>query len=159
MRPVRELIERLGDSDASVLVTGESGTGKEVRGPALIHAWTPRAPRAVRRRSTARALPEALLESELFGHEKGAFTGAIARTTGLFERGRRRHAVPRRDRRHAAAAAGEAAARRSQEREFDARRRRRNDDPVDVRVIAATNRDLEAGGRRPAASARTSTTA
>jgi DNA-binding NtrC family response regulator len=70
-------------SDSRVLVTGESGTGKEVIAD-LIHAWSPRAPRPLLKVNCA-AIPENLLESELFGHEKGAFTGAAGRRIGRFE--------------------------------------------------------------------------
>jgi DNA-binding NtrC family response regulator len=70
-------------SDSRVLITGESGTGKEVIAD-LIHAWSPRAQRPLLRVNCA-AIPENLLESELFGHEKGAFTGAAGRRIGRFE--------------------------------------------------------------------------
>jgi DNA-binding NtrC family response regulator len=83
MRHVQELVQTVSQSDATVLVTGESGTGKEVVARA-IHAASPRRynPMVV---VNCGALPEGILESELFGHEAGAFTGARARHKGKFE--------------------------------------------------------------------------
>jgi len=83
MARVVRLADQIAGSDASVLITGESGTGKEVMAKYL-HARSRRAGRPFISINCA-AIPEHLLESELFGHEKGAFTGAIARRIGKFE--------------------------------------------------------------------------
>jgi two-component system response regulator AtoC len=83
MQEVYKLIGRVADSDAPVLVTGETGTGKELVAETL-HQSSSRSSGPLIRVNCA-ALPETLLESELFGHEKGAFTGAIARRAGRFE--------------------------------------------------------------------------
>lgn len=83
MQEIFDVIERVSGSSASVLITGETGTGKEVVAKA-IHYSGPRKDKPFIAVSCA-ALPETLLESELFGHEKGAFTDAIASKKGRFE--------------------------------------------------------------------------
>ena len=83
MAKVIKLAQQIAGSDASVMITGESGTGKEVLAR-YVHTRSNRAKRPFISINCA-AIPEHLLESELFGHEKGAFTGAIARRIGKFE--------------------------------------------------------------------------
>ncbi|MBO6729435.1 MAG: sigma-54-dependent Fis family transcriptional regulator [Maricaulis sp.] len=83
MTTVIELADRIAASEASVLITGESGAGKEVMAR-YVHSKSKRASKPFVSVNCA-AIPENLLESELFGHEKGAFTGAIARRVGKFE--------------------------------------------------------------------------
>ena len=83
MQKVVQLAEQIAQSDASVLITGESGTGKEIVAR-HIHQKSRRLQAAFISVNCA-AIPENLLESELFGHEKGAFTGAVARRIGKFE--------------------------------------------------------------------------
>ncbi len=83
MREVHDLISRVADTDVTVLVRGESGTGKELVARA-IHAASPRRHRTFVKVNCA-ALPSELLESELFGFERGAFTGAIQHKPGKFE--------------------------------------------------------------------------
>jgi len=83
MTELKSLAEQIAPSDASILITGESGVGKEVMARYL-HKKSRRADQAYISVNCA-AIPENLLESELFGHEKGAFTGAVARRIGKFE--------------------------------------------------------------------------
>lgn len=83
MKDVFDLVRRVAPTDATVLITGESGTGKELIADA-IHNNSPRSNEPLLKVNCG-AIPEALLESELFGHERGAFTGAIAMKPGKFE--------------------------------------------------------------------------
>ena len=83
MAKVIKLAQQIAGSDASIMITGESGTGKEVLAR-YVHGRSQRAKKPFISVNCA-AIPEHLLESELFGHEKGAFTGAIARRIGKFE--------------------------------------------------------------------------
>ncbi|MDR1143991.1 MAG: sigma-54 dependent transcriptional regulator [Spirochaetaceae bacterium] len=83
MRQVFEMISRAAPARASILVTGESGVGKELVADAL-HELSPRKGKPLVKVHCA-AIPDTLIESELFGHEKGAFTGAVSRRRGRFE--------------------------------------------------------------------------
>ena len=83
MREIYSLVEQVASSSASVLITGESGTGKELVAR-TIHQLSPRREKPFIGINCS-AIPESLMESELFGHEKGAFTGAASRRAGCFE--------------------------------------------------------------------------
>jgi DNA-binding NtrC family response regulator len=109
MARVAETVERVATSNATVLLLGETGTGKEVIARAL-HLHSTRRDQPFVAVNCA-VLKGELLESELFGHEKGAFTGADRARPGRVEDRARRHAVSGRDRRAAAGSAGQAAAR------------------------------------------------
>ena len=139
MREVRDLISRVADTDVTVLIRGESGTGKELVARA-IHAASPRRHRTFVKVNCA-ALPSELLESELFGFERGAFTGAIQHKPGKFEFAHEgtmfldeisemHHPLQSK------------LLQVLQDGEF-ARLGGRQDVHVDVRILAATNRDLE----------------
>ena len=83
MQSIYKLIGRVANSETTVLLTGESGTGKELVANA-IHEHGSRGGGPIVKVNCA-AIPDTLLEAELFGHEKGAFTGAVLRRTGRFE--------------------------------------------------------------------------
>ncbi len=138
MQKVLDLVERVSRSDATVLITGESGTGKELVAKG-IHFSGPRAARPFIAVNCG-ALPEALIESELFGHKRGSFTGAVADAKGKFEEASggtlfldEISAMPtalqpkllRVLQEHEIVRLGESAPRR-----------------IDVRIVAATNRNL-----------------
>jgi DNA-binding NtrC family response regulator len=146
MAAVLELVAQVGPSRASVLVTGESGTGKELIAEA-IHLASSRA-RAPFLRLHCAALSESLLESELFGHERGAFTGAVARREGRFKQADG-GTLFLDEIGEVSAAVQVKLLRFLQERTFE--RVGGNETlKVDVRVIAATNRDLGAEIKRGA---------
>lgn len=140
---VRRAIEQVAATDATVLVLGETGTGKELVARAL-HDRSRRS-RAALVPVNCGALPPALVLSELFGHEPGAFTGASGRRTGRFERAHR-GTLFLDEVGELAADAQVALLRALQERVIE---RLGGYEPVsvDVRLIAATNRDLAAGVR------------
>jgi len=140
MRLVFEQVRQVAKWNTTVLIRGESGTGKELVANA-IHYNSPRARNAFVRLNCA-ALPDNLLESELFGHEKGAFTGAVAQRKGRFEQADGGTLFL--DEIGEISAAFQAKLLRVlQEGEFERVGGTRTQ-KVDVRVIAATNRDLEA---------------
>jgi len=137
MREIFALIEQIASSNVPVLITGESGTGKELVARTL-HDLSPRKSRPFVAVNCA-AIPETLIESEIFGHEKGAFTGAIERRAGCFELatggtllldevGEMPHAT-------------QAKLLRVLEERKLRRLGARTEQEVDVRVLAATNRD------------------
>ena len=139
MKTLLETLAMVAPSDATVLIMGESGTGKEVIANA-IHHNSPRAGEPFIKVSCA-ALPETLLESELFGHEKGAFTGAVARREGRFQLAHR-GTIFLDEVGEMSPALQTKLLRVLQEKEFEPLGSTRTV-KVDIRVIAATNRDLE----------------
>jgi len=139
MAQTMRMAEQVAGSDASILITGESGTGKELMAR-FVHKKSKRANNRFIAVNCA-AIPEALLESELFGHEKGAFTGAVARRLGKFEEANGGtlllDEISEMDIRLQAKLL-----RVLQEKEID---RVGGNQPVkvDVRIIATSNRDME----------------
>src|SRR5436190_3598001 len=138
MLEIYKLIGKVAGSDASVLVSGESGTGKELVAEA-IHKASPRNPHPLIKVSCA-ALPETLLETELFGHEKGSFTGAMTMRKGRFEIADK-GTIFLDEIGEMTLGTQTKLLRILQEHEFE---RIGSNTPikVDIRVIAATNRDL-----------------
>ncbi len=138
MRQTRELIRRVAPTDARVLITGASGTGKELAA-AMLHALSPRASGPFIRVNSA-AIPRDLIESEMFGHERGAFTGATERRRGRFELADGGTLFLD----EVADLGPEAQAKllRAVETGVIERVGGQEPIPVDVRVIAATNQDL-----------------
>ncbi|MFN0120985.1 MAG: sigma-54-dependent transcriptional regulator [Blastocatellia bacterium] len=144
MRDVYSMIEQVAGTSVSVLITGESGTGKEVVA-CTIHELSPRASRPFVPINCS-AIPETLMESELFGHEKGSFTGAVNRREGCFETA------------HTGTlfldeiAEMPAVLQAKLLRVLEDRKVRRvgspRELPVDVRVLAATNKDPHEAVRR-----------
>ena len=139
MKAIYRLIERVAPSNVSVLVTGESGTGKELVARSL-HELSGRRNKPFVAVNCA-AIPETLIESEIFGHEKGAFTGALERRAGCFELAEEGTLLL--DEIGEMPAGTQAKLLRVLE---DRRLRRlgsKVETPVDVRVVAATNKDPE----------------
>jgi DNA-binding NtrC family response regulator len=139
-RPMREifgLIEQIAPSNVSVLITGESGTGKELVARTL-HQLSPRKPRPFVAVNCA-AIPETLIESEIFGHERGAFTGAVERRAGCFELASGGTLLL--DEIGEMPAGTQAKLLRVLEERKLRRLGARTEQDVDVRVLAATNRD------------------
>ena len=138
MKELFDFLAQVAPSEATVLILGESGTGKELVANA-IHHNSPRTQQPFVKVACA-ALPETLLESELFGHEKGAFTGAIARREGRFQAAHR-GTIFLDEVGEMSPAIQTKLLRVLQEREFEPVGSSRTA-KVDVRVIAATNKDL-----------------
>src|SRR5436189_129232 len=138
MARVRELIARVAPTDARVLVTGESGTGKELVA-AAIHAESPRRDHPFVRVNCA-AIPRDLVESEMFGHERGAFTGATDRRIGRFELAHRGTLLL--DEVADLGAEAQAKLLRAIEANEIERVGGGKSIRVDVRVVSATNKDL-----------------
>src|SRR5215210_7719323 len=139
MKEVREMIGRVADTDVTVLIRGESGTGKELVARA-VHSASPRRERTFVKVNCA-ALPSELLESELFGFERGAFTGAVQHKPGKFEFAHLGTMfLDEISEIHAPLQSKLLQV--LQDGEF-ARLGGREDVHVDVRIVAATNRDLE----------------
>ena len=144
MQQVFSLIRQVAPSKAAVLINGESGTGKELVARAIHHLSPRRSGPFVA--VNCAAMPESLMESELFGHEKGAFTGAVERRAGCFELAQ--HGTLLLDELAEMPVGTQAKLLRVLE---DSRVRRlggKNEIVVDVRIIASTNKNLEEALRK-----------
>ena len=139
MREIFALIDQIAPSNVSVLITGESGTGKELVARTL-HDLSPRKPRPFVAVNCA-AIPETLIESEIFGHEKGAFTGAVERRIGCFELATGGTLLL--DELAEMPVGTQAKLLRVLEERKLRRLGARTETEVDVRVLAATNQDAE----------------
>jgi DNA-binding NtrC family response regulator len=139
MAELRAMIQRVAPSDARVLITGESGTGKELVA-AAIHAQSPRRERPFVRVNCA-AIPRDLVESEMFGHERGAFTGATERRLGRFELAHTGTLLL--DEVGDLGAEAQAKLLRAIEAKVIERVGGGKPIKIDVRILAATNHDLE----------------
>src|SRR5438128_1106433 len=137
MQKVYMLIEQVASSSASVLITGESGTGKELAAR-TIHTLSPRR-NAPFLAINCSAIPDTLMESELFGHEKGAFTGAVSRRHGCFELANTGTLLL--DEIGEMPSLLQAKLLRVIEERVLHRLGSRKEIPVDVRILAATNKD------------------
>ena len=139
MKAIGEIIDRISDTDVSVLISGESGTGKDLMANAIYNSSLRKGKPLVKVNCVA--LPGGLLESELFGHEKGAFTGAYQSKPGIFELAHKGTILLDEigDMPHSLQAK---LLRVLQEGEFF-RLGGKDEIKVDVRLISATNRDLE----------------
>ena len=155
MRALYEQAARAARAPISVLILGETGVGKEVLARA-IHAHSPRAAGPFMGVNCA-ALAESLLESELFGHEKGAFTGAHQSRPGLFEAANGGTVFL--DEVGELRLGAQVKLLRVLEERTVTRLGSTRARPIDVRFVAATNRDLEATRPRRGGFARTSTSA
>jgi len=140
IRQVLERVERVGPTEARVLITGENGTGKELVARA-IHRTSTRAKERFVEVNCA-AIPSELIESELFGHMKGSFTGAVADRAGKFEQAHKGTLFL--DEVGDMSLAAQAKVLRALEEGVVTRVGSSKSVQVDVRVVAATNKDLEA---------------
>ena len=139
MKEILDQAKRIADSDASVLITGESGTGKELLAR-FIHINSNRSSKPFIAINCS-ALPETLLESELFGFEKGAFTGAISQKKGKFELADR-GTILLDEITEIPLQLQSKLLRVIQEKEID-RIGGKYSIPVDIRIISTSNRDIE----------------
>jgi two-component system, NtrC family, response regulator PilR len=139
MQAIFALVERIARTSSTVLIHGESGTGKELIARA-IHFASPRAGRRCLSINCG-ALPENLLESELFGHERGAFTGAVREKKGLFQEADRGTLFL--DEIGELTPSMQVKLLRALQEKTVRKVGGNQEEPIDVRVIAATNQDLE----------------